>query len=75
MSEYGKVISGGAQMSKGMTKGINDKLKGFADGNKRSAVIANAVGNAFKQRNLSDPTTNNIQAGGKFKTPKLPAKV
>ena len=29
MSGYGKVINGGKQMSKGLTKGINDKLEGF----------------------------------------------
>lgn len=72
---YGRVISGGAQMSKGLTKGVNDKLKTFADGHKRAATIATAVNNAFKQRNLSDDTTNGIHANGKFKTPKVPAKV
>lgn len=72
---YGKVISGGAKMSKGLTKGINDKLKTFADGHKRADMIAGAVAKAFKQRNLSDQTTNDIHNPGKFKTPKVPAKV
>lgn len=71
---YGKVISGGKQMAKGLTKGINNKLTTFADGHSRSQTIATAVNNAFKQRNLSDNTTNDVK-GGKFKTPKLPAKV
>jgi hypothetical protein len=35
---YGKVISGGASMRKGLTKGVNDKLSGFAEENKRRAV-------------------------------------
>ena len=75
MSAYGKVISGGAKMSKGLTKGINDKLASFADGHSRAQTIATAVNNAFKVRHLSDQTTNGISAGGKFKTPKVPSKV
>jgi hypothetical protein len=71
---YGKVISGGAQMSKGLTKGINDKLAGFEGENKRRAVVAGAVRKAFTQNPLSDNHTNNVN-GGKFTTPKLPAKV
>ena len=42
MSEYGRVISGGKQMSKGLTKGINDKLAGYEEENERRAVIATA---------------------------------
>ena len=75
MSAYGKVISGGAKMAKGLTKGINDKLAGFANDNKRREMIAGAVRNAFTVRHLSDQTTNNVSAGGKFKTPKTPSKV
>jgi len=74
MSEYGKVISGGKAMSKGLSKGINDKLDGFAKENGRRQTIATAVNNAFKQRNLSDNTTNNSN-NGKFQTPKVPSKV
>jgi hypothetical protein len=74
MSGYGKVISGGAKMSKGLSKGINDKLSGFADENKRRAVVAGAVRQAFTVRHLSDQTTNNVD-GGKFKTTKEHAKV
>ena len=60
MSGYGTVISGGAKMSKGVTKGINDKLAGFAAGHKRAASLATAVGKAFNQNPLSDNHTNNV---------------
>jgi len=71
---YGTVISGGKQMSKGLTKGINDNLSGFEDENKRRATIATAVNNAFTVRHLSDQTTNNSN-NGKFQTVKEKAKV
>jgi len=71
---YGKIISGGKQMSKGLTKGINDKLAGFEGENKRRAIVAGAVRNAFTQNPLSDNHLNKVN-GGKFTTPKLPAKV
>ena len=74
MSGYGKVISGGARMTKGLTKNVNDKLAGFAAGHKRSATIAGAVGKAFNQNPLSDQHLNNIN-GGKFTVPTLPKKV
>lgn len=75
MSGYGKVISGGVKMSKGLSKGINDKLTGFAGENKRREMVAGAVRQAFTVRHLSDQTTNGISAGGKFKTVKEHAKV
>lgn len=71
---YGKVISGGAKMSKGLTKGINDKLAGFKGENERRAKIAGAVNRAFTQNPLSDNHMNNVD-GGKFTKPKLPAKI
>jgi len=74
MSGYGRVINGGKQMSKGLTKGINDKLDGYEEENERRAVIANAVKNAFTVRHLSDQTTNNSN-NGKFQTVKEKAKV
>ena len=74
MSAYGKVISGGAKMSKGLTKGVNDKLAAFAAGNSRSATIATAVNNAFKVKHLSDQTTNNVN-GGTFKKVKPQSNV
>ena len=71
---YGKVISGGAQMSKGVSKSINSKLEGFAGENKRRASVASAVSRAFTQVNLSDNTTNNVN-GGKFQKVAVPSKV
>ena len=74
MSGYGKVITGGAKMSKGLSKGINDKLASFAAGHSRAQTIATAVGNAFKVTHLSDQTTNNVN-GGKFQKVKPQPKV
>lgn len=71
---YGKVISGGKQMSKGLTKGINDKLTGFEKENERRAKVAGAVANVYKVRTLSDQHTNNVD-GGKFTKPTVPSKV
>jgi hypothetical protein len=74
---YGKVISGGKAMTNGLTKGINNKLKGFEESHKNSLVLATAVGKAFNQNPLSDNHLNNINvaAAKKFTTPKLPAKI
>ena len=74
MSEYGRVISGGAQVQKTGGKPINDKLKTFADGHSHAKTIATAVNNAFTVRHLSEQTTNNSNKG-KFKTVKEHAKV
>ena len=74
MSGYGKVISGGKQMSKGVSKGINDKLDGFAKENGRRASVANAVKDVYKIRTLSDQHTNNVN-NGKFTKPVVPSKV
>jgi hypothetical protein len=71
---YGRVIDGGKQMSKGLTKGINDKLSGFEEENERRATIATAVKNAFTVRHLSDQQTNNSN-NGKFQTVKEKFKV
>lgn len=70
MSGYGKVINGGKQMSKGVTKGINDKLEEFAESHKRSAMIASAVNSAYKVNTASDQHTNNVR-GGSFQKPKV----
>lgn len=74
---YGKVISGGKAMTNGLTKNINNKLKGFEEGHKRGQALASAVGKAFNQNPLSDNHLNNINvaAAQKFTTPKLPTKV
>lgn len=71
---YGKVISGGAAMRKGLTKGINDKLKGHSVENERRQTVATAVGNAYKVLTLSSQHTNNVR-GGKFTKPSVPSKV
>jgi hypothetical protein len=74
---YGKIISGGKAMTNGLTKNINNKLKGFEDGHKRGQALATAVGKAFNQNPLSDQHLNNINvaAAKKFTTPKLPTNV
>lgn len=74
MSGYGRVINGGAKMSKGLTKGINNKLSGFEEENERRATVAGAVRQAFTVRHLSDQTTNNSNKG-KFQNLKEHAKV
>jgi hypothetical protein len=62
---YGKIISGGKPMTKGLTN-INEKREEFAENHKRSAIIATSVNNAFKQTNLSEPTTGRDVKGGSF---------
>jgi hypothetical protein len=77
MSAYGTIISGGARMTKGLTKNVNDKLSGFAASHSMSATLANSVRKAFNQNPLSDQHLNdiNVKAAKKFTTPKLPAKI
>ena len=72
---YGKVISGGKAMKKGLSKGINDKLAGHAAEDSRRASVAGAVRDAFKVRSLATPQTNNIHNSGKFTKPSVPSKV
>ncbi len=74
MSAYGKVISGGAPMRKGLTKGINDKLSGFAAENKRRESVAVQVRDVYKVNTLSEQHTQNIN-GGKFQKGTRPSKV
>jgi hypothetical protein len=75
MSGYGKVINGGVKMSKGLTKGINDKLSGRAKEDDRRAVVADAVNRAFIGASLSDMQTNDIRNSGKFTSKKSPKNV
>jgi hypothetical protein len=78
MSEYGRVISGGAKMSKGLTKNINGKRDSREDEVERRTAMATAVLNAYKQKNLSSPSTNGIKKDGKsvtFKKATAPTKV
>lgn len=65
---YGKVISGGASMRKGLTKGINDKISGHEAECDRRATIATAVCNAYKVNTVSSQHTNDTN-GGKFTKP------
>ncbi len=64
-------------MTNGLTKNINNKLKGFEEGHKRGQTLATAVGKAFNQNPLSDPHLNNINvaAAKKFTVPTLPKNV
>jgi hypothetical protein len=75
MSAYGRVISGGKQMSKGLTKAINDKLDTFAEGNGRAKTIAEAVNNAYKVNTLSSQHTDGVKQFGKFTKPSVPKNV
>jgi hypothetical protein len=72
---YGKVISGGAAMRKGLTKGINDKLASRSAEDDRRDTVATAVANAYKVKTLSSQHTNNVSKGGKFTKPSVPSKV
>lgn len=72
---YGKVISGGKQMSKGLTKGINDKLDSRGSEDSRRAAVAGAVCDAYKVNTVSSQHTNNVSKGGKFTKPSVPSKV
>jgi hypothetical protein len=65
---YGRVINGGAQMRKGVSKGINDKLEGHASENGRRAQVAGAVRDAYKVNTISSQHTNNSDKG-KFTKP------
>lgn len=72
---YGKVISGGASMRKGVTKGINDKVASRQKEYDRRDGVAAQVVNAFKVRNLSNQATNDVHNGDKFKKGTVPSKV
>ena len=72
---YGKVISGGEQMRKGVSKGINDKLKNRSADDSRRASVATAVRDAYKVNTVSSQHTNNVSKGGKFTKPSVPASV
>ena len=71
---YGKVINGGAQMRKGNTKGINDKLSARSKDDDRRQNVATAVVNAYKIDTLSNQHTNNVN-GGKFVKGTRPERV
>ena len=66
---YGRVINGGAQMRKGVSKGINDKLEGHAGENDRRAKVAGAVRDAYKVNTVSSQHTNGVHQSGQFTKP------
>ena len=72
---YGKVISGGASMRKGLTKGINDKLKVRGAEIAHREMVAGKVVDAYKVRVLSNQSTNDVHNGDKFKKGTVPSKV
>jgi hypothetical protein len=74
MSCYGKIISGGKAMTKGLSKGINNKLDSLEDRRERQNTIAGAVKKAFTFKNLSDNSTNDVK-GGTFKKVKQTTNV
>lgn len=65
---YGTVINGGAQMRKGVTKGINDKLASRSAEDDRRAKVAGAVASAYKVNTISSQHTNSSN-NGSFKAP------
>ena len=67
---YGTIIDGGAQMRKGVTKEINDKLEGLAENRARGEKIAKAVEEAYKVKTLSSQHTDNVKQRGQFEKPK-----
>lgn len=69
MSEYGRVISGGAQMRKGVTKSINDKLEDFAEKHERSEKIAGTVRKGMDNVVMEGPRRLKVN-GGKFEANK-----
>jgi hypothetical protein len=75
MSGYGQVLSGGVSMRKGVSKGINDKLKSRETEIKHRDMVADAVNNAYKVDTLSSQHTNNIHNGDKFTKPSVPKKI
>tara|TARA_R110000868_G_scaffold82690_5_gene233405 strand:+ start:1623 stop:1856 length:234 start_codon:yes stop_codon:yes gene_type:complete len=71
---YGQVINGGAQMRKGLTKGINDKLEGFSKEQDRRKMLCDSVKKSFPEQHLSDNNFLGVdvgQRGNKLVKPKL----
>ena len=72
---YGKVFDGGAQMRKGLTKGINGKVASRQKEYDRRDSVAAQVVDAYKVRVLSNQSTNDVHNGDKFKKGTVPSKV
>lgn len=75
MAGYGKIINGGAQMRKGVSGGINDKLDTRKAERSRAQGIATQVVDAYKVRTLSSQHTNEVKQFGQFKKPSVPKNV
>jgi hypothetical protein len=75
MSGYGQVLSGGAKMSKGLTKNINNKIEGHNNDLKRKEIIAGAVKDSYKVNTVSSQHTNNVKNFGKFTKASVPKSV
>ena len=72
---YGKVISGGASMRKGLTNGINEKVSSREKEYSRRDSVAAQVVDAYKTRVLSNQSINDVRNGDKFKKGSVPSKV
>ena len=72
---YGKVIDGGASMRKGLSKGINDKIKSREKEYSHRDSVAAQVVDAYKTRVLSNQSINDVRNGDKFKKGSVPSKV
>ena len=72
---YVKVISGGASMRKGLTKGINEKVSSREKEYSRRDSVAAQVVDAYKTRVLSNQSINDVRDGDKFKKGSVPSKV
>jgi len=75
MSGYGKIINGGAQMRKGVTGEINQKIDNMKAARARAKGIADQVTDAYKVRTLSSQHTNEVKQFGQFKKPSVPKNV
>ncbi len=74
MSGYGKVISGGDAMRKGVSKGINNKLSARESEISRRETTAKAVKDAYKVNTLSEQHVQKIN-GGSFTKGVRPSRV
>jgi hypothetical protein len=74
MSGYGKIISGGARMTKGLSKGINNKVDMLETRRDKQEAIAKILSDNYTstRENLSNPHVKQPFSAGKkneFKKP------